>query len=382
MHPHDEVDSLMSLITDFSACSGQVINIQKSGCFFSKNCNPDFFVSLIRQLNIGKIDLNEKYLGIPLFIRRSKSEAFGHLADHFDKRAAKWKAYRVISSQNRTQLSTQQSKVYKDSWNTPVLPKVQLFLWKCIRNILPTKSRVFRFTTEQDNLCILCDDSMIETAEHLLLHCFFSKAIWAIIPGGNLVLQDSSVGIDIHTWIYKWISSCKDKTMLCQILTTAWTIWRDRCFKNFQGKSQNATATASYAMKIAGETIQSVTITHTPTITQVIIPQHTLMVLPSNCIMMYCDAPYINISNKIGIGIYLVDETGNYGGCKTITGITRDSEEAESLAILVAADWERSLNFEAICINSDAKNPVSFFKNKNNQTSWFSNSILEDSILF
>ncbi|XP_026434612.1 uncharacterized protein LOC113332250, partial [Papaver somniferum] len=219
---------------------------------------------------------------------------------------------------------------------------------------------------------------MIETAEHLLLNCAFSQAVWALIPNGNLVLQDANVGMDINSWISKWISSCKDKSMMCKILTTAWTIWRARCFKTFQGKSLNATATTTFALKLAEETLQAVPSNSMSVITQATTLQNPANNLPSNCIMMYCDASYITISNKIGIGIYFVDETRSYGGCKTITGIARYSEEAESLAILDAAEWGRSLNFEVICINSDAKNPVSYIKNENCQTSWFSNSILDD----
>lgn len=95
---HEEADNLMSLIHDFGACSGQVINLQKSGSYFSKNCNPDFCVSLIRQLKIKKIDLKEKYLGIPLFIGRSNNETFDNLSHHFDKRAVKWKGKHFTQS--------------------------------------------------------------------------------------------------------------------------------------------------------------------------------------------------------------------------------------------------------------------------------------------
>lgn len=59
---HEEANNLMSLINDFSTCSDQVINLQKYGCFFSKNCKQDFCVSLIRQLKIKKIDLKENTL--------------------------------------------------------------------------------------------------------------------------------------------------------------------------------------------------------------------------------------------------------------------------------------------------------------------------------
>lgn len=88
---HSKAANLLSLIKDFSLASGQVINLQKSGCFFSSNVHSAQAVSLINDLKVKKIVLNEKYLGIPLFITRSRTDSFNYLNDHFDKRVAKWK---------------------------------------------------------------------------------------------------------------------------------------------------------------------------------------------------------------------------------------------------------------------------------------------------
>lgn len=55
---HSEVQNLLSLIKDFSLVSGQVINLQKSGCFFSNNVHPEHAVSLINDLKVKKITLD------------------------------------------------------------------------------------------------------------------------------------------------------------------------------------------------------------------------------------------------------------------------------------------------------------------------------------
>ncbi|XP_026444346.1 uncharacterized protein LOC113344629 [Papaver somniferum] len=88
---HAEENNLIHGIKEFSMASGQVINLQKSGCFFSNNVHHDHAFSLINNLKVKKIALNEKYLGLPLFITRSLSDSFNYLNDHFDKRVAKWK---------------------------------------------------------------------------------------------------------------------------------------------------------------------------------------------------------------------------------------------------------------------------------------------------
>lgn len=66
--------------------------------------------------------------------------------------------------------------------------------------------------------------------------------------------------------------------------------------------------------------------------TQALLPQQTYVNLLVNCVMLYCDASYRKNSIDIGIGIYLIDGSGNYGGCKTVAGVARDAEEAECCA--------------------------------------------------
>ncbi|XP_026434672.1 uncharacterized protein LOC113332339 [Papaver somniferum] len=97
---HTEANNLLGLIKDFCMASGQVINLQKSGCFFSNNVHPDHVVSIINDLKVKKIALNEKHLGLPLFITSSRTDSFNYLNDHFDKMVAKWKAWKLIHNPN------------------------------------------------------------------------------------------------------------------------------------------------------------------------------------------------------------------------------------------------------------------------------------------
>ncbi|XP_026377705.1 uncharacterized protein LOC113272003 [Papaver somniferum] len=95
---HNESSNLMSLIRYFSSISGQMINFEKSACFFSKNVQPDHCVSLIRAMNVRKIKINEKYLGIPLFITRNRTECMSHSNTHHDYRVSKWKGRQLAQS--------------------------------------------------------------------------------------------------------------------------------------------------------------------------------------------------------------------------------------------------------------------------------------------
>ncbi|XP_026459630.1 uncharacterized protein LOC113360325 [Papaver somniferum] len=80
-----EVRHLNSIIEKFSSISDQSINFDKSGLAFSpKTCNQDKN-TITNILNIRRMGLQEKYLGVPLLLQRNKTESFsvlGSIATH------------------------------------------------------------------------------------------------------------------------------------------------------------------------------------------------------------------------------------------------------------------------------------------------------------
>lgn len=98
----------------------------------------------------------------------------------------------------------------------------------------------------------MCDTNSTETVEHLILHCPYSISVWNSSSFGNLVLQDSATTINIYDWINKHLSS--DNTHGCSVLTTAWCIWRDRCFHTFQQKPLNTQCTVRLASRLISDT--------------------------------------------------------------------------------------------------------------------------------
>lgn len=61
--------------------SGQLINLDKSGIIFSTNTPPLVQHEICFFLGIPAISGNTKYLGLPSFWGRSKSEAYGFLME-------------------------------------------------------------------------------------------------------------------------------------------------------------------------------------------------------------------------------------------------------------------------------------------------------------
>ncbi|XP_026428902.1 uncharacterized protein LOC113324830 [Papaver somniferum] len=81
---------LLKILEAFSAGSGQLINYEKSGIFFSKSVPNNKARDIIGILKVGRIKLDDKYLGVPLFTHRSKIQCFELLAEKHRNRLAGW----------------------------------------------------------------------------------------------------------------------------------------------------------------------------------------------------------------------------------------------------------------------------------------------------
>lgn len=63
-------------------------------------------------------------------------------------------------------------------WNNFVPKKVNIFVWRALKNRIPVKELIDKKGIELDSLlCPVCSEH-IETFEHCLIHCESAKKIW------------------------------------------------------------------------------------------------------------------------------------------------------------------------------------------------------------
>lgn len=87
----EEATQLQNILELYERCSGQMINWSKLAAFFSTNTRDRDREDLREVLHITCETMNEKYLGLPIHVGRSKSEASGYLKDRIWKRIQGWK---------------------------------------------------------------------------------------------------------------------------------------------------------------------------------------------------------------------------------------------------------------------------------------------------
>ncbi|XP_026459082.1 uncharacterized protein LOC113359706 [Papaver somniferum] len=227
-------------------------------------------------------------------------------------------------------------ELHKTLWKTPLLPKTQLFLWKCVENILPTGSKLSSYSSNHDNRCKSCNSGVNDTPKHMILHCNFARNVWSNLPAvSHVIAQDLDSDISIKDWISKWLSTKNllDKSII--VFTAAWCIWKDRCSKVFDNKPLNPQLTANTALSLADETVSSLVndvISNPQTV--VVNEDNFLNTMPENNLLVFCDASFDKDTNNSGVGIVAMNHAGSFKGCKLVDGAASSPEGAESLAIL------------------------------------------------
>jgi hypothetical protein len=77
-------------LAKYCNASGQRINTDKSSIFFSRRCPEGIKGDIKAELDVQRETLNEKYLGMPADVGRSKSGAFKYLKDRVWKKVLGW----------------------------------------------------------------------------------------------------------------------------------------------------------------------------------------------------------------------------------------------------------------------------------------------------
>ncbi|XP_026417054.1 uncharacterized protein LOC113312521 [Papaver somniferum] len=271
-------------------------------------------------------------------------------------------------------------ELHKALWKTPLLPKTQLFLWKCEENILPTGSKISSYSSNHDNRCKSCNSGVNKTPEHMILHCNFARNVWSNLHAvSHVIAQDLNSDISIKDWISKWLSTKNllDKSVI--VFTAAWYIWKDRCSKVFDNKTLNPQLTANTALSLADEAVSSLVnavISNPQTV--VVNEDNFLNTIPEINLLVFCDASFDKDTNNSGVGIVAMNHAGSFKGSKLVAGAASSPEGAESFAILEAAKWILSKNYQEIFLISDAKNVMAYLNNNKVQTSWSYCSVLDD----
>nr|XP_025678801.1 uncharacterized protein LOC112778723 [Arachis hypogaea] len=96
--------SILELLETYEDFSGQKVNLNKSAIFFSHNTPQNTRLAVAQILNIEHIGAQDKYLGLPSIVQKSKKATFGAIKDKVQKRIMGWKRSLLSSGGRHTLL--------------------------------------------------------------------------------------------------------------------------------------------------------------------------------------------------------------------------------------------------------------------------------------
>lgn len=86
-----ECQNLANLLNQYCYATGQAINLNKSGVFFSKGCPLTLKSNMAHELQVPIFDKTEKYLGIPSDWGQTRKEMFSWILARVSMKLEGWK---------------------------------------------------------------------------------------------------------------------------------------------------------------------------------------------------------------------------------------------------------------------------------------------------
>jgi len=127
--------------------------------------------------------------------------------------------------------NVQAPAVFRGVWKSKVTPRVKFFVWLILLDRLNTKNMLVRrhFNVQPNSLCVLCEDGIEETIDHLFFDCSFAKKCWDKLCI-NWVIDGA-----IHRRIERTRQVAGLPFFMEIFLLAAWELWKIRNRLVFDG---------------------------------------------------------------------------------------------------------------------------------------------------
>ena len=118
-----ELATLTNCLEKFHSWSGQTISVEKFGCFPSKGVNPQIMNQVKCCWGLNILPQSTIYLGVPLFLSKSKSQDFIFVKERLDNKLSGWKSKNMSWSSRATLMRSMAQAIPAYSMSTILFPK-------------------------------------------------------------------------------------------------------------------------------------------------------------------------------------------------------------------------------------------------------------------
>ncbi|KAL6227352.1 hypothetical protein ACLB2K_001311 [Fragaria x ananassa] len=196
----------------------------------------------------------ELIMRIPLSLRNREDKLVWHFDRHglYSVRSGYHVARRLRLEQiggTSSVLNSNSSSLWQKIWKVKVLPKVKHFIWRLIKNIVPTKEVLSKRVPLPDLLCPFCYDDT-ESSLHLFKNCNVVACIWLFSPLGMRARHSGMETIEV------WIQDMLENLPAPQVevfFMLLWSIWVERNNVVWNGSRMDPRETVRWAMDLLDE---------------------------------------------------------------------------------------------------------------------------------
>ncbi|XP_057775116.1 uncharacterized protein LOC130994098 [Salvia miltiorrhiza] len=189
-------------------------------------------------------------------------------------------------------------------WALDVIPKVKMFMWKCLANALPTAQALRRKNVNVDVLCRRCGVAE-ESMEHALRDCSWVRVLWAVSPIRIQPLGPEEV-CSIPAWFEK-IRSLPYREVHGLFASLAWATWFTRNMLLFQQKEFSHIECLTFANRALWQNPSSTQIQNQGATRRFCCGDEEIKINSDTA---------IKVGMKIGIGSVLTNREGTILGCR------------------------------------------------------------------
>jgi hypothetical protein len=122
-----------------------------------------------------------------------------------------------------------EDRIWKEIWKAPIPNKIKNFMWRLVKNILPTRENLSKKGITLDLSCPLCHHD-VESSNHLFMHCNLMRLTLFASNLGTHIPQC----VDLSVWILSWLT-CKDMVGTQLFCILLWKFWYGRNQTIFKG---------------------------------------------------------------------------------------------------------------------------------------------------
>ncbi|KAL9451066.1 hypothetical protein AB3S75_012752 [Citrus x aurantiifolia] len=316
---------------------------------------------LLDEYNKWRVDKLEQYFmkadtEAILKIRLPSGKEDDEVIWHFDKRGeysvkSGYQLAHNLKFPNEPESSISSHSHWKIPWKFDLPEKVKIFMWRALKNILPTADNLWKRKSLQEPICQRCK-LHVETVSHALIDCKTSRKIWKLAPPAIQLPKAHSH--EFFSSIQAMSSRISDNEAEL-MLVYCWVIWSIRNKFIFEGKltdSRIAAVRAESALK-AFQRVRTSGAGMVAKGGRAI--QQRWQPPPQNVLKLNADAAVNRLNQQSGLGVVIRDAEGQFlaAGIQQVQLRERvSSAEAEAIlwGLKVASQiWSSSLIVESDC---------------------------------